>query len=167
MVKRLDGMPRSDKGVLKKYATLEEKSAARRQQKLEAMKRYRERNKEALREKSKAYRLINREVCIERTKKWQRENPSKAKDMVYRRKYGITLAEYEAMVAQRDGKCDICSEKKQLVVDHCHDDGCVRGLLCDRCNVGIGCLSDDPDRLIAAASYIAGYAKLVADRLQK
>ena len=167
MVARLDGLPRSDKGVSKKYATQEEKNAVRRQQKIEASRRYREKNREIVREKAKNYRLINREVCLERTKKWQRENPDKAKDAVYRRKYGISLSDYENMVAQRNGKCDICNDVKPLVVDHCHDDGGIRGLLCDRCNVGIGCLEDNPERLISASKYIVGYTQLVVDRLEK
>jgi hypothetical protein len=167
MVARLDGLPRKDKGVSKKYATEQDRIDARRQQKIEASRRYRERNREVMREKAKSYRLINREVCLERTKKWQRENPDKAKDAVYRRKYGISLRDYENMVSQRNGKCDICSEVKLLVVDHCHDDGGVRGLLCDRCNVGIGCLEDNPDRLFAAAKYIVGYTQLVVDRLER
>jgi len=165
MVARLDGNPRSDKGSLRKYTSFEEKAEARKNQKLAAQRRYREKNRELMREKSKHYRLINRETCIERTKKWQRENPDKAKDTVYRRKYGISLSEYQNMVAKRNGRCDICFEVKPLVIDHCHENGDIRGLLCDRCNVGIGCLEDNQERLISAAKYIAGHAKLSADQL--
>lgn len=73
------------------------------------------------------------------------------------RRYGITLAEYDAMVAAHDGKCDICGEgpgEKGFHLDHCHKTGEVRGLLCGKCNVGLGHFRDDPTLLIAATLYL-------------
>lgn len=153
-MKRLDGEPRSDKGGTKKYATVEERDAARKEQRRQANRRYRERNLELLKQKSTEYRAKNREICIERTKTWQAENPERVKDTVYRRKYGISLGEYKAMVDQRGGKCDICATVAELVIDHCHANGHVRGLLCDRCNVALGCIKDSPVIALSAAQYL-------------
>ena len=164
MAARKDGMPRCDKGVPRKYFTIADKQAARKAQQSEAKKRYREKNKKILREKSKAYREANREACIERAKRWQRNNPDKARNAVYLRKYGISLDIYNEMLSKRDGRCDICKEIKPLVVDHCHLNGEIRGLLCDRCNVGIGCLEDNPDRMIAAAEYLTRYLATAINR---
>lgn len=170
MSARLDGQPRSDLGTTRKYASVEERDAIRRIQRREANRRWREKNKEQLRQRSAIYRQDNREICIERSKKWQRENSERVRDKVMQRKYGIGLPEFEQLLDYQGGCCAVCGSTEKLVVDHCHGTGAIRGILCDRCNVGIGCLNDDAHRLIAAANYLsegghAGYAQLVADRL--
>ena len=59
-------------------------------------------------------------------------------------------------------RCLICQERapagSRLVVDHNHDTGVVRGLLCSRCNTGIGLLGEDPARIIAAAMYLMNHS---------
>lgn len=76
------------------------------------------------------------------------------------RKYGLTLEQYEQMVAVRGGRCDICGQLpkdnrgSKLHVDHVEGTKIVRGLLCLQCNVGIGMLQHDIDRLLAAAAYL-------------
>jgi hypothetical protein len=71
-----------------------------------------------------------------------------------RLKYGITLEQYDAIVVAQDGRCGICRERKELVVDHCHTKNRVRGLLCSGCNTGIGHLKDDPALLKSAILYL-------------
>ncbi len=70
-------------------------------------------------------------------------------------KYGLTIAEFRKMYSEADG-CAICGNgsRADLVVDHCHASGAVRGLLCGRCNVGIGMLDEDAARLSAAIDYL-------------
>lgn len=74
-------------------------------------------------------------------------------------KYGLTLDDYDRLHSAQEGRCLICDTETDynLAVDHCHDTGEVRGLLCIPCNVGIGNLGDDPDRLRAAADYLENY----------
>jgi hypothetical protein len=110
--------------------------------------------------------MANKEMVIARTVAWQKLNPERTKDSVYRRKYGMTLEQVNALKDRQGGCCAICMTPAPLVVDHCHSSAEVRGLLCDRCNVGLGCFSDNEARLTAAALYIAGYATLVVKRLQ-
>lgn len=85
-----------------------------------------------------------------------------------KRKYGITVDEYNQMFADHDGRCAICARHvseivfgkwKTLAVDHNHDTGAVRGLLCSKCNVGLGAFADDISRIEAAASYLRRYSK--------
>ena len=76
--------------------------------------------------------------------------------------YGISQAEYEAMLAAQGGTCAICrtdewpGKGNRPHVDHNHKTGRVRGLLCGNCNNGLGNFGEDPARLRAAADYLEG-----------
>lgn len=76
------------------------------------------------------------------------------------RKYGLTIAEYEAMVAAQNGVCAICLKPptkgngKKLCIDHCHTTGKIRGLLCCACNSAIGNMEDSIERLESAKEYL-------------
>lgn len=92
------------------------------------------------------------------------EQDRRRHDQHLKRKYGISLADYEAMAERQGGVCAICGgppEKRSKLmrerfdVDHCHATGRVRGLLCLGCNTGIGHLGDDPARIRAALEYLA------------
>lgn len=54
-------------------------------------------------------------------------------------KFGLTVGQYESMLIEQDGRCALCRklEKKRLAVDHDHDTGRVRGLICNDCNTKI------------------------------
>lgn len=93
-----------------------------------------------------------------------RENyePSKPEkhDKYLERTYGITLQQYDEMLSAQGGKCAICKEdcnrstSERLCVDHCHETGLVRGLLCFKCNVGLGRFDDDTSILYRAIDYL-------------
>jgi hypothetical protein len=75
-------------------------------------------------------------------------------------KYGMTHDDYERMLVEQDHKCAVCgidakhSENSRLCVDHDHDTGEVRGLLCKKCNQAIGLLQDNADFCDAAGRYL-------------
>lgn len=79
--------------------------------------------------------------------------------------YGISAEEYEALLASQGGLCAICRQPevhktrgggvKNLSVDHDHETGAVRGLLCVRCNAGLGNFKDRIDILNQAIAYLA------------
>lgn len=72
-----------------------------------------------------------------------------------KKRYSITVDEYDALHAAQQGICAICkSETDKLVVDHDHNTGKVRGLLCNTCNLGIGGLKDSPTILLSAIDYL-------------
>ncbi|MFE1789575.1 endonuclease VII domain-containing protein [Streptomyces sp. NPDC059525] len=75
-----------------------------------------------------------------------------------KRAYGMTEAERDEMVAAQGGLCCICLKAPAVHVDHCHETGRVRGVLCFNCNSAIGKLGDDPDTLRRAISYLEGHA---------
>jgi len=71
-----------------------------------------------------------------------------------RQRYGISANEWRIMKMRYEGKCWVCQENPATVVDHCHEHGHVRGLLCDPCNKALGQFQDDPDRIMRAVYYL-------------
>lgn len=83
------------------------------------------------------------------------------------KEFGITEEEYDELFAAQGNCCAICkrpdntSKDRKMPVDHIHDTGQRRGIICGNCNVGIGMLGDDPDRLMAAATYLLQYTDVL------
>lgn len=71
-------------------------------------------------------------------------------------KYGITKEEYQTRLTLQEGRCIICSDlvEDKLRVDHDHQTGEIRGLLCSNCNTGLGMFKDDPELTTAATAYL-------------
>lgn len=107
----------------------------------------------------KAYRDEQRA----KVKEWQANNPDKRKAQRIR-KFGLTLQEFNQLLETQDYKCAICGYSDMSdpnffpVVDHCHDTGYVRNLLCMNCNMGLGKFKDNPALLRAAAEYAEVWA---------
>lgn len=119
-------------------------------------------NKGRARETKRRYYEANRERVNERQREYKASRPRQYK--AYRLKsFGLTIDDFERMLAEQDGVCAGClhpptGEDRQnavLHVDHCHETGRVRGLLCGRCNTGLGLLRDDPETLHRLAAYVA------------
>jgi hypothetical protein len=75
-------------------------------------------------------------------------------------RYRLEVSRYEEMLIAQNGLCAICEmppdNNRHLQVDHCHYTGKIRGLLCMKCNKGIGQLDDDPSLVAAALRYLLG-----------
>lgn len=95
-------------------------------------------------------------------REYRKRRPRNVRNTELLKRYGITLAQWEALYAAQGEKCAVCrkgeGEKSQryanLAVDHCHSSGRVRGLLCNACNRALGFFNDDPAALRAAADYL-------------
>jgi hypothetical protein len=74
-----------------------------------------------------------------------------------KRRYGITAAQADAMLADQGGLCALCRTAPAAHVDHDHATGAVRDLLCFNCNGGLGQFKDDPALLRAAARYLEAH----------
>lgn len=76
----------------------------------------------------------------------------------FKRRYGMTLEERAAMIAEQDGRCSICADPftttRSTHLDHDHTTGNLRAVLCRRCNLTLGFAHDDPDLLRKMADYI-------------
>ena len=73
-------------------------------------------------------------------------------------RYGISLEEYNDLLVNQSGKCGICEKLPlfdPLCVDHDHNTGKVRGLLCSNCNKGVGLLQDSISVLSSAINYLS------------
>lgn len=73
------------------------------------------------------------------------------------RRYGVSATEYARLLAEQDGLCAICGVKPAVAVDHEHDSGRVRGLLCHHCNFKLAALESE-DWLSRAQAYLSAYA---------
>jgi len=100
-----------------------------------------------------------------RQREWRERNPDAERIWKLQARYGLTVAQYDAMVAEQNGLCAICREPETarwrgtgrirlLSVDHCHATGKVRGLLCHSCNRVLGLLGDDDALLESALAYL-------------
>jgi len=124
---------------------------------------------------AQAYQAVHYQerLSVQRRAEYER-NRDHYVERNYRASHGITLADYKEMLAAQDGRCAICGTDqpggkhgKRFHIDHDHSccpkgkscEKCRRALLCANCNVGLGALGDDPDRLVAAASYLLGHGK--------
>ena len=98
-------------------------------------------------------------------------NKERFKGYSLKRDYDLSLEEYNTLLVKQEGKCAICgaldgSEKsnnngsKSLSVDHDHQTGEIRGLLCSMCNKGIGSLEDSPKLVLKAYEYLIAHQKL-------
>ncbi len=102
----------------------------------------------------------NREHSIEKNRRWRAAHPNADIEGHLKRKYGMTVADYDAMLVAQDGGCAICGGqpngrwKHKFHVDHDHATGKVRGLLCHRCNMMVGYSLDRPEILDHAAIYL-------------
>jgi hypothetical protein len=145
------------------------------EEKLEATRQWRKENKEKIREYNKEYRknnpdkiknlkkdwdTENKEHRKEYSKKYLKENPYYHADKHLKYSYGISLEDFNDMRQKANYRCQGCGKheeetpRKRLFVDHCHETGAIRGLLCQQCNTALGMTNDDPAVLASLIAYL-------------
>jgi hypothetical protein len=120
-------------------------------------KAYRQKHKERLKEQQRAYwhKPENAGRKRSRGRAWTKSNPEYQANRHIKRRYGITVAEVQDLRQRQEGTCAICgAEGKRLVIDHDHETGVIRGLLCDRCNVVLGNVENWPEVVNACQIYL-------------
>lgn len=129
--------------------------------------------KECTSARRKAWYRANRDREISRVRAWQQENkdqynerqrryremhPDRDWSGYLKRKFGMTVDEYDAFLVAHGGRCAICghepAEGTRLHLDHDHESKAVRGMLCVRCNNGLGQFQEDPALLERAVDYL-------------
>lgn len=155
-----------------------------------AKQKYREKNRERLRAQSIAYnqanrdkikarnadrrpeiaeyqrqwRVENKDKDLEYAKRYREAHPDRIQEAKFKTRYGITTAEYDALLEKQGGGCAICGTKipggnatKHFFVDHDHKTGRVRGLLCNAHNLMLGHAQDLPEILDQGAAYLRAH----------
>ena len=143
---------------VKSYYNNQEKNIA-------AAGQWKKENRERVNEQIRLDRIEN----PEKYKKWNQDYKNRNKERVNTleicRQKGITIERYREMQEIQQDKCAICNQEEtrksrkdgeptRLSVDHDHETGYVRELLCHDCNTGIGKFKDTPELLLAAADYL-------------
>jgi len=142
---------KKDKSKLSLYASLHKEQIA------ETKRLWREKNREKQNEQSKWRKRKNRQA--DKIKRQSEEFKKKRKNNDLIRKFGINLQQYELILDQQGGKCAICNSHscksgRKFAVDHNHETGQVRGLLCQNCNTALGRFQDSQELLLTAISYL-------------
>lgn len=134
--------------------------------------------KQCASERAKAMRLANPEKFKQASKKWRETNPNyvsqwksrnkkRTKEMkrkeYLKSKYGISIEQYDDMRVAQQYKCYVCNKHENeipnagptaLNVDHCHETGAIRKLLCMSCNIALGKVNDSIEILQRCIDYI-------------
>jgi hypothetical protein len=119
------------------------------------------------RETQRKWRLRNLEDYNKRAsarqKAFRKLYPERAADKMLLHNYGVPIGTYAAMHTAQNGKCAICKTTKtpkgrRLDLDHCHETGKTRGLLCNDCNRGIGMFRHQIELLAAAIEYLRSHS---------
>lgn len=126
---------------------------------------FRSKDVAAFRQKANLYYQANAERKRELARRW-RANAGVQRAYNLRSQYGISLDDYQVLLDKQQGVCAVCKKppqgkRKFLAVDHDHQTGKIRGLLCTTCNVGLGALQDNPDLLRAALVYLEGDPRIL------
>ena len=160
-------MPLKNPDQRKEYEKARYKTLERREKKKEYDNRYQSKL-EYKEYQAKWYRKNKKQANI-KSREWYNKN--KETELVKRwtrsifRKFSLTVEQYYEMEKAQNYKCACCGTDKPGIktkrwhIDHCHDTGIIRGLLCHGCNLGIGHFKDNPEELQKAISYLIGFNK--------
>ena len=162
-------MPHKDPEVRREY--MKRYTQETKERRREYGKKYRELNKEKIKETKRLEHLEKRKdpeyraAANARAKQWREDNPERQARAVRRsklmREYGLTEEDYDRLLESQGRGCAICGDtdpgvknRTQLFVDHDHTTGLCRGLLCNKCNLGLAQFKDDPALLAKAMEYL-------------
>lgn len=116
-----------------------------------------QRNRERAKQKYRDWREEN----IDKVRAYRKQNRAKHYRQEVMRKYGVDEGWFDAQLKKQGNRCECCNRKfawgdkqKTPHVDHCHESGKVRGILCNRCNFVLGLSNDDQDLLSTLAEYL-------------
>lgn len=121
-------------------------------------------NKKDGSEKPRGKRNGRSSWCKKCVEQWRSAHPRRSRNKFLQCIYGITLEQFEEMVANQNNRCAICSESpdlnaktsrhRKLWIDHCHKTGYIRELICYKCNTALGNFRDNAEYMRCAIAYI-------------
>ena len=115
--------------------------------------------KQCVRLNSRIHYSNNKEAKAIQARKWAKANPDSRRSTRLKFNYGIDLDKYNQLFQNQKGRCKICERHRDILssnlnVDHNHNTGKIRGLLCNQCNQAIGLLKEDVSIILKAAEYV-------------
>lgn len=145
-----------------RYKRRQQKWAARNRQKLQKYQRkWRAVNRERLLKMRQENHRLNPEKRKRYTRRYRLANKDKISAMARKCRIGITAEQFNDALIKQRGCCAICSipfgERRfheRRCADHCHETGRFRGVLCHRCNLGLGHFRDNAHLLVRALAYL-------------
>ena len=148
------------------YRARKRKERRKRKEENPELERQKTREKNARhRDAQLAWQEQNKDKCRKATREHMQKNKERYRDATLRKLYGISAAQYDVMFRRQKGNCAICGkpevirdhrtkELRRLAIDHDANTGFVRGLLCYRCNTGIGRFEHSLGMLKKAQRYL-------------
>jgi len=91
-----------------------------------------------------------------KSREYESQNKEKRRSTYMKYRYGITSEQYDEAWRRQGEGCAICGSDRKPRIDHCHETGKFRGILCDTCNRGLGMLGDNLGSLEKAVKYLTG-----------
>lgn len=123
--------------------------------------KYRNDCSNCVKEYGKLYRAKNKEIISEKKRIYHKINPHIKRKSHLKKEFNLTLEDYTKMLNAQFGKCKICGidkvdnrQHKHFHIDHNHNTGKIRGLLCSKCNTLLGASKDNIDILKNAIKYL-------------
>lgn len=116
-----------------------------------------QRNKELSKARANAYYANNKEKASAKQKERWKKNRHHMRAVKVKSVYGLSAQEYDDLIKFHHGRCAICKKERNLNIDHNHETGRVRGLLCAKCNKAIGLFEENEQSLLDAARYLKEY----------
>ena len=131
----------------------------------ETDKEYRSKTKQHQKERRKKHREENKEATAASRRRYRENNPEKVAIADIRRRYFLSEDSAKELYERSMGTCDSCGDEwdpekyknRRFCVDHDHDTGAIRGILCMPCNAALGLLKDDKEVVRKLLSYIEEY----------
>jgi hypothetical protein len=114
----------------------------------------------------KAKYRLEREKVLLRVKKYRTENPEKIRDTKLRQADGVGVAYFEEKLKEQNGVCGCCKKNRKtlwrgkevrMALDHDHETGKPRGILCIKCNRALGLLEEKQETILSLLEYIRKY----------
>lgn len=133
---------------------------------LEGRQEYRRANKDRFHAYAKEYRMVHKDKVSKYNATYRaahqdelnESNRERAQEkQYYLKRYGMTVDDYDEMLEAQGGVCAVCGRtngSKRLAVDHNHETGEVRALLCDVCNHTLGKVHEDIEWLMRMVKYL-------------
>lgn len=127
---------------------------------LQRAKKYYEDHKEECKKKMKKYNKVYHKRNAERERKYRREHKEELRAWQFKNSYGVSLEQIDKILLGQNHQCPICGEPLRdggasgRHIDHDHKTNRIRGILCSRCNLGLGLFRDNSKFLANAAKYL-------------